>query len=72
VGDVPEGIFAMAEKKLAAQIHRVFEKTQKTGCDLFGVKERLEKYEKRHFYAIQDTALQGAIVEVNIHFRNIR
>lgn len=72
VGDVPEGIFAMAEKKLAAQIHRVFEKTQKTGCDLFGVKERLEKYEKRHFYAIQDTALQGAIVEVNVRFRNIR
>jgi len=71
-GDVPRGVFELAEKKLTADIATVFEKCRSSGCDLFGVKERLIKYEKKHFHALKDTALEGAIVNVNVHFRNIR
>ncbi len=72
VGDVPNGIFPLAEKKLSAEIHRVFEKCRACGCDLFGIIERLEKYEKKHFIALQDNALDTAIAEIKVHFHNIR
>lgn len=72
VGDVPNGIFPLAEKKLSAEIHRVFEKCRACGCDLFGIVERLEKYEKKHFIALQDNALDTAIAEIKVHFHNIR
>lgn len=72
VGDVPRGYFELAEKKLAAEIGRVFEKSRACGCDLFGVVERLEKYEKKHADALKDGALAGAIPEIDVTFRNIR
>ena len=72
VGNVPKDLFNRAEKKLEAEIVRVFEKCRKSGCDLFGVLERLEKYEKRHFTSLKDVALDSAIANVNIRFRNVR
>jgi len=72
VGDVPRGVFAQAEKKLAAEITRVFEKSRACGCDLFGIVEYLQKYEKEHFHALKDTALDGTILDVEVKFQNIR
>lgn len=72
VGDVPRGYFELAEKKLTAEIGRVFEKSRACGCDLFGVVERLEKYEKKHADALKDGALAGAIPDIAVTFRNIR
>lgn len=71
-GSEIDGVFALAEKKLAAEIDSVFEKCRKTGCDLFGIKEKLLKYEKAHFQALSDTALDGAILDVEVRFRNVR
>ncbi len=71
-GDVPKGVFEAAEKKLAAEITRVFDKCRLCGCDLFGIRERLIKYEKAHAKRLEDSILSGAIADVEIHFRNVR
>ena len=72
VGDVPQGLFDIASKKLSAEILQVFEKCRLSGCDLFGIIERLEKYEKEHFYELRNDALQGAVPEVTVRFKNVR
>ena len=71
-GNVPRGVFDLAEKKLKAEILRVYEKCRNSGCDLFGLKERLEKYEKTHFPKLSDSVLDTSIVDVNVHFRGVR
>ena len=47
VGDVPDGAFAAAEKKLSATLNQVYEKARGVGCDVFGLQERLVKYKQR-------------------------
>ena len=71
-GDVPRGVFDLAEKKLKAEILRVYEKCRNSGCDLFGLKERLEKYEKTHFPKLSDSVLDTSVVDVSVHFRGVR
>ena len=71
-GDLPRGALASAEKKLSAEILRVFEKCRLSGCDLFGIQERLMKYEKKHANRLSDSALANAIADVEVHFRGIR
>ncbi len=71
-GDLPKGVFEAAEKKLTAEITRVFDKCRLSGCDLFGIRERLIKYEKSHAKRLADTILINAIPDVQITFRNIR
>lgn len=72
IGDVPEGVFALAEKRLTGQIITTFEKCRACGCDLFGVSERLYKYENSRFEELKDTVLQTAIADVSVKFRNVR
>ncbi len=72
VGDLPRGVFQAAEKKMIAEITRVFDKCRLSGCDLFGIQERLMKYEKKHADRLADTALVGAIADVEVRFRNVR
>ena len=71
-GDVPDGIFFAAEKKLAADIHSVFEKARVNGCDLFGVQDLLLKHKPRSLQKYQNTILQNTSADVKIHFRNLR
>lgn len=71
-GDVPNGVFDLAEKKLKAEILRVYEKCRNSGCDLFGLRERLERYEKTHFKALSDSVLDSSVVEVNVRFSGVR
>jgi Ger(x)C family germination protein len=71
-GDVPRGVFDLAEKKLKAEILRVYEKCRNSGCDLFGLKERLEKYEKTNFSKLSDSVLDTSVVDVSVHFRGVR
>lgn len=71
-GDVPQNLFRLAEKKLAAEITQTFEKCRAVECDLFGVLDRLEKYEKKHFHSLQNTALRGAILDLSVHFKGVR
>ena len=71
-GDVPNGVFDLAEKKLKAEILRVYEKCRNSGCDLFGLRERLERYEKTHLKALSDSVLDSSVVEVNVRFSGVR
>ena len=71
-GNLPRGALQSAEKKLSAEILRVFEKCRLSGCDLFGIQERLVKYEKKHAKRLADSALLNAIADVEVHFKSVR
>ena len=71
-GDVPGDVFAAAQKKLSGEIKTLFEKTKAAGCDLFGVRELLVKYENRNLHRFQDTLLANTTLSVNVTFKNIR
>ncbi len=71
-GDVPKEFFAVAEKKLAGEIQTVFEKCKAVGCDLFGVRERLVKYENHRYRDLQAFALEHTRAEISVRFRGIR
>ena len=71
-GDVPNAVFIRAEKLLSAQISSAFEKSKNVGCDLFGVLEALQKRKRANFQEIKNTALQNAILDLSVRFRNIR
>lgn len=71
-GDVPKEYFTLAEKKLASEIAQTYRKCQAVNCDVFGVRERLIKYEKRRFHDQRNTAFQNTSVQVNVRFRNVR
>lgn len=72
VGDVSKAYFSVAEKKLAGEIHRVFEKSRACGCDVFRVRERLVKYKKRRLRVHQDTVLSRSLADVKVRFENVR
>ena len=72
VGDVPMEFFTEAKNKLTGEIHRVFEKSQAVGCDLFGVRERIVKYEKRSLKKHAERALENAVALVEVTFQNVR
>ncbi len=72
VGDIPKEFFTAAQKKLSAQIMQVFEKSRSCGCDLFGLKERLIKYEKKHLHKHGDSILKNTNATVTVEFQNIR
>lgn len=71
-GDVPDGVLSAAEKRLAAEIHSVFEKTRACECDVFGIIDRITKYEKRSLKRIQSQILKKAIANVTVHFEKVR
>lgn len=72
VGDVSKAYFSVAEKKLAGEIHRVFEKSRACGCDVFRVRERLVKYKNRRLRVHQDTVLSRSLADVKVRFENVR
>ena len=71
IGDVPNGVFSSAEKRLASQIENAFEKCKKADCDIFGLRDTLQKYqpENQKFF---DTILQNTTVKTQVKFRNVR
>ena len=71
-GDIPKEFFTSAQKKLSAQIMQVFEKSRSCGCDLFGLQERLIKYEKKHLHQHSDSILENTTATVTVEFQNIR
>ncbi|MBQ8323149.1 MAG: hypothetical protein IJX91_04205 [Clostridia bacterium] len=72
VGDVPDGVFENAEKRLSAQIKTAFDKCRTANCDLFGVLEYLQKNESNRFEELRFTALENTTAEVTVRFRNVR
>ena len=71
-GDVPKEYFTYAAKKLESEIRTTYEKCKAVGCDVFGVRERLIKYERRRFHKHENTAFQNTRTEVTVRFRNLR
>ena len=71
-GDVPSGVFYAAEQKLTSEILSVFEKSRACGCDLFGLKEQLQKYKYRLYDELKDEVLHNAIVDVSVRFQSVR
>lgn len=71
-GDVPPAVFRAAEEKLKTQIESVFEKSQKSGCDLFGLIDHLKKYENRYFEPFKTDVLTRVIPTVTVSFSTVR
>jgi hypothetical protein len=71
-GSLPNGTFAAAQKKLLAQISTAFEKCKSCGCDLFGLQERLHKYNHSKYTQLKNEILQKTKLEAKITFSSIR
>ncbi len=71
-GDVPGGAFAAAEKLLSAQITSVFEKCRACGCDVFELRDSLQKYAYNRYDELKETVLENALVDVSIRFQSVR
>lgn len=72
VGNVSEEFFRIAEKKLEGELYRVYEKCRAANCDIFGVRERLIKYEKRKFRKKEHTVFQDTDAVISVRFQNVR
>ena len=71
-GDVPKEFFTLAEKTLSSAIAQTYEKCRAVHCDVFGVRERLLKYQKRRLHKHANTAFQNTHIQVTVHFQNVR
>jgi hypothetical protein len=71
-GNIPDGIFSAAEKKLSAELTSAYEKARAAGCDVFQIKERLIKYKSRKYHTYADGFLENTSLSVNVRFENIR
>ena len=71
-GDVPDGTFYAAEKKLTGEIHSLFEKTKLLNCDIFGVRALLVKHGKRSDQKFAPEILQNTQADIHVKFRNVR
>lgn len=71
-GNVPDGIFAAAEKKLTAELTSAYEKARSVGCDVFEIKERLIKYKNRKYHTHADGILDKTSLSVNVRFEKVR
>ncbi len=71
-GDVPDGAFSAAQRKLEGDICAAFEKSRACGCDLFGLQERLFKYGKRSKLQHQSNLLSVTKIDVSVRFEAVR
>jgi Ger(x)C family germination protein len=72
VGDVSKEFFRLAETKLTGELYRVYEKCRTCGCDIFGVRERLIKYEKRGFRKKEHVIFHNTDAVISVRFQNVR
>ncbi len=72
MGSIPDGALAAAEKKLSAAIATAYEKAKGVECDVFGLQERLVKYEKRSLLQYKNSIVQNTALSVKVAFENVR
>ena len=72
VGDVPDGAFAAAEKKLTAELTSAYEKARAVSCDVFAIKERLVKYKNRKYQTQKEEFFNKTTLSVHVHFEGVR
>ena len=72
VGAVPDSVLESASKRLHGQIVSVFEKSKQLQCDIFGVLQHLQQHEKERFSDLKHNALNTAVLDARVRFRNVR
>lgn len=71
-GEVPDGVFAAAEKRLQGQIVTAFEKCRACGCDIFELTGELHKNKPEYFPEQKNKVLENTLLDVSVTFRNVR
>ena len=71
-GEVPDGVFAAAEKRLQGQIVTAFEKCRACGCDIFELTGELHKNKPEYFPEQKSKVLENTLLDVSVTFRNVR
>lgn len=71
-GEIPNGSFYAAERALSAQLQTAFEKCKSCDCDLFGIKDSMQKYRKKAYKKYKDSALASARLDASIRFISLR
>lgn len=66
------GVLRRAEEKLLRILREVFEKARAVGCDIFDVKDRLQKYENAYFTAYKENVLERLIFYADVTFEPTR
>ena len=61
-----------AETSLKEQILAVFEKSRDSACDLFGVTEKLRKFESAYYSAYREDILDRLQLNVTVSFDDLR
>lgn len=69
---VKETILRAAEEKFRERLLSVCEKTAETGCDLFGLKQKLYRFCYGQYAAFKDTILQEAEIKFDIRFTSAK
>ena len=72
VGDVPDGMFAAAEKKLTGELTSAYEKARAVGCDVFSIKERLSKYKNRNYQTKKEEFFNHNTLSIHVRFEGVR
>ena len=71
-GEVPNGAFFSAERALLAQLTTAFEKCKACGCDLFKIRDRLQKFDKKNYQKYKDSALSSCLLDAEIRLISLR
>lgn len=71
-GALPEQLFPTAQKKLEEEILSVFETGRQCNCDVFGVLDRLQKFEPNYFNAFKDDLLDRIHPKISVSFSPLR
>ena len=66
------GAFSAAQKKLAGEILTLFEKTRALDCDVFRLRDRYRKTGNPAFSKHEADLLKNTVVNVDVHFQNVR
>lgn len=69
---VPRKVLDDAETSLKEQILAVFEKSRDSACDLFGVTEKLRKFESAYYSAYREDILDRLQLNVTVSFDDLR
>ncbi len=67
-----EAVLKAAEKKFAKAVRSAFEKSRALNCDIFDVKNRLQKYESAYFSAYKDSVLERLLFSAEAKFEQAR
>ncbi len=68
----PEHVLRAAEERFRKELSSVLQKAHPTGCDLFGLKQKLHRFHPRFDSALRDTLLDAVRVQYDIRFQTLR